>query len=142
MRYEKLNAMNIYVGVTDRDWFEQLSAMNADEVNFWKPGGGGFSALSPGGPFLFKLKFPVNAIVGGGFFVSFSRLPLSLAWEAFGTKNGVRDRAEFRRRILKLRHSGSPNDPDPEVGCIVLTSPFYLQPEQWIPAPATGRRTS
>ena len=38
-----------------------------DEVNFWQPSGGRrFHALEPGEPFLFKLHYPENAIVGGG----------------------------------------------------------------------------
>ena len=34
-----LGSIKIYVGVTDLDWFEYLSARNPDEVNFWQPGG-------------------------------------------------------------------------------------------------------
>ena len=41
-------------------------------------------------PFLFKLHAPENYIVGGGFFATSSLLPASLAWQAFGVKNGVR----------------------------------------------------
>lgn len=34
------NAIKIYVGVTDLDWFEFLSRrQDVDEVNFWQPGG-------------------------------------------------------------------------------------------------------
>jgi hypothetical protein len=48
--------MRLFVGVTDRQWFEQLSAMSPDEVNFWKPGEtASFGALAPGELFLFKL---------------------------------------------------------------------------------------
>jgi hypothetical protein len=32
-------SIKIYVGVTDLDWFEFLSARDAEEVNFWQPGG-------------------------------------------------------------------------------------------------------
>ena len=42
--------------------------------------GGGFRALSLGQPFPFKLHHPENAIVGGGFFATYSPLPVSLAW--------------------------------------------------------------
>ena len=82
--------MKFYVGVTDNKWFEYLARCKPDEVNFWRPGGtGSFQVLSPGAPFLFKLHSPENYIVGGGFFVSHSNLPLSLAWEACGDKNGA-----------------------------------------------------
>jgi hypothetical protein len=60
--------MNAYVGVTDRDWFDFLSAQTEiNEVNFWQPNpwGGDFGVLRRGEPFLFKLKAPVNAIAGG-----------------------------------------------------------------------------
>ncbi len=127
--------MRLYVGITDRTWFDRLSSSQPDEVNFWSPGGKvGFSALRPGELFLFKLHSPNNLIVGGGRFVTFSRLPMSLAWLAFGTKNGVNSEAEFLRRVRKYR----PEDPgpDPVVGNIVLAEPFWLPPAQWIPAPA------
>jgi putative restriction endonuclease len=72
--------MKLYVGVTDKDWFDQLQEMRPDEVNLWKPGGTtAFRALSAGDPFLFKLHAPHNFVVDGGFFVSSSFLALSLA---------------------------------------------------------------
>lgn len=84
--------MKFWVGVTDKDWFDFLSARRPDEVNFWQPSGRALAAfLEPGVPFLFKLHAPHNSIVGGGFFVRFSALPARLAWAAFGEKNGVTD---------------------------------------------------
>ena len=83
--------MKIWVGVTDEDWFARLSMLKPDEVNFWQPSGSRtFGALQSGEPFLFKLHSPKNFIVGGGFFASWKRLPVSLAWDAFGIKNGAR----------------------------------------------------
>ncbi|HYL98409.1 MAG TPA: HNH endonuclease, partial [Blastocatellia bacterium] len=80
--------MNIYVGVTDSGWFEFLAALKPGEVNFWRPKETrGFRTLRPYEPFLFKLRKPKNFIVGGGFFVSYSALPLSVAWDAFEVKN-------------------------------------------------------
>jgi putative restriction endonuclease len=73
--------MRFWVGVTDNEWFEFLRRLSPDEVNFWRPSGKEFSALEPGGPFLFKLHSPLNYVVGGGFFVRSERLPLSLTWE-------------------------------------------------------------
>jgi putative restriction endonuclease len=84
--------MKIYVGLTDGDWFERLSALAPDEVNFWQPSGGReFRSLQAGEPFLFKLHSPNNVVAGGGHFVRYSRLPASIAWEAFGEKNGRGD---------------------------------------------------
>ncbi len=80
------------MAVTDSDWFRFLSEEpGIDEVNFWKPGGTtGFNVLSLGAPLLFKLHWPDNYIVGGGFFASYTRLPVSIVWETFGIKNGAR----------------------------------------------------
>jgi len=72
--------MKFWVGVTDNDWFRFLAARLPDEVNFWRPNATQtFRVIEPGAPFLFKLHSPLNYIVGGGFFVSHSILPLSLA---------------------------------------------------------------
>ena len=82
--------MKFYVGVTDNDWFKFLSQHRPDEVNFWRPSGiNTFRAIELGALFLFKLHSPINYIVGGGFFITYSILLLSLAWEAFGEKNGA-----------------------------------------------------
>lgn len=42
-----------------------------------------FKALQPGELFFFKLKASRNAIAGFGFFVHFSTLPVSMAWEVY-----------------------------------------------------------
>ena len=81
--------MKFWVGVTDTDWFEQLRSIKPVEVNFWQPSGRRPANLAAGTPFLFKLHSPRNFIVGGGYFLRFSALPLQLAWEAFGINNGT-----------------------------------------------------
>jgi hypothetical protein len=42
--------VNLFVGVTDFDWFHFLTSQpSLDEVNFWQPGGRtNFRALQPG----------------------------------------------------------------------------------------------
>ena len=89
--------MKGFVGVTDNDWFSFLSQQQGiDEVNFWQPGGSrAFKSLNPGEPFLFKLHAPHHYIVGGGLFVHSTILPVSLAWSAFGIKNGASTYAEM-----------------------------------------------
>lgn len=47
--------MRIYVGVTDSNWYEQLSKSGSDEVNFWTPSGRSFKALKENELFLIKL---------------------------------------------------------------------------------------
>jgi putative restriction endonuclease len=128
--------MKIWVGVTDDDWFSFLRALAPDDVNFWQPSGSRrFKLLQPGEPFLLKLHSPRNFIVGGGFFVRYTALPCSLAWSAFGAKNGVADAGAFRARIRRYRRDADPG-PDPTVGCNILTEPFFWREDEWIPVPA------
>jgi len=126
--------VRFYVAITDFDWFTYLSAQKPDEVNFWQPSGGNqFHVLQPGEPLLFKLHSPRNFIVGGGFFSHFSAAPLTLAWEAFGTKNGAQTLDEMRERVWKYR-SGEPlGRAEETVGCILLQQPFFFAEPDWIP---------
>lgn len=126
--------MNIYVGVTDKNWYEQLKSQATDEVNFWNPGGSPFRALQENELFLFKLHYPDNYIVGGGFFVRFSLLPSFLAWQAFGEKNGTHTFEELNERIHKYR-SRNNIDNNTQIGCTILTEPFWFEESDWIPAP-------
>lgn len=131
----------LYVAITDRDWYEQLRSEGPDEVNFWRPGGKqAFRAVPPGGPFLFKLHYPAHAIVGGGWFVRFAFLPMSVAWMAFGRKNGVDGLDAFSARIHGYRRS--PPQPDPVIGCIVLTDPFFFESDAWIEPPRDWPRNT
>ena len=127
--------MRFYVGVTDQDWYSQLSDLGYDEVNFWKPGSAPFKALKENDLFLFKLHAPQNYIVGGGFFVRFSTIPVSLAWQAFGKKNGVENCDEFNRRIMKYRQRNGITSGNLQIGCIILTEPFFFEQQDWIPVP-------
>ena len=128
--------MQLYVGVTDKAWFDFLAARAPEEVNFWRPSGTApFRALQAGAPFLFKLHSPFRAIAGGAFFVSYSVLPLSLAWQTFGEKNGAPDFKTFHSRILRYRGRQSASEPDPAIGCIVLTDPFFFAEAAWVPEP-------
>jgi putative restriction endonuclease len=127
--------INIYVAVTDNNWFDYLSALRPDEVNFWRPRSTfKVHAVKPGEPFLFKLHRPYHKfIVGGGFFLRHSHMPLSLAWAAFEQKNGAEDFNTFRADIMRLRRK---KEPDPFIGCTILTEPFFFSKEEWIEVPA------
>jgi putative restriction endonuclease len=130
--------LNAYVAATDPDWFHFLSAQKGvDEVNFWypKPWGGTFGVLSDGQPLLFKLKRPHNAIAGGGFFKHYTELPLSIAWQSFGTKNGAATHTEVWQRITRLRRESPRPWDDPVIGCVLLVEPFFWPEELWIPDP-------
>ena len=130
--------MNIYVGVTDKEWYKQLQSQQSDEVNFWNPGGKVFRALRENELFLFKLHYPDNFIVGGAFFVRFSLLPPFLAWQAFGIKNGTTSYDELLKRIQKYR-SRNRIDASSQIGCCILTEPFWFAEEDWITPPEWGR---
>lgn len=126
--------MKYWAGVTDNGWFEFLSQAGVDEVNFWQPSGKApFLGLEQGAPFLFKLKRPFNHVAGGGFFVKFSVLPLSVVWETFGHKNGAPSRDGFEAMIRRL--APDPQARDPEIGCTVLATPFFWPKELWIADP-------
>ncbi|MEZ5344968.1 MAG: HNH endonuclease [Pyrinomonadaceae bacterium] len=130
-----------YIGITDTDWFELLkSKPEIDEVNFWKPGGKtNFRVLQPGELFLFKLHSPNNFIVGGGIFAHFSILPISIAWEAFGEKNGASSYSAMRERVEKYRRLKESRYDDYSIGCILLEQPFFFEREEWIPVPEDFR---
>jgi putative restriction endonuclease len=125
----------MYIGVTDNDWFHFLrNEPEIDEVNFWKPSGSPFRGLQKGGLFLFKLHSPDNYIAGGGFFMLYDRFPFQWAWGNFGRKNGAASLLQMKRQIEKYRRR--PVDPSDQIGCIILSQPFFWDRAQWIPAPA------
>jgi putative restriction endonuclease len=126
--------MKIWIGVTDKAWFQFLNRINPDEVNFWQPSGSRvFRALQPGELFLFKLHSPDNFVVGGGHFVRYSALPASLAWDAFGSKNGVGSLEELNARVRRYRRDDA--SIDPLIGCNVLAEPFFFPQPAWIRVP-------
>lgn len=130
--------MNAYVAATDPDWFHFLRDQNdVDEVNFWypRPWGGTFGVLSDGQPLLFKLKRPHNHIAGGGFFKRYTEVPLSIAWDWFGIKNGAATHTDVWRRITRLRRETPRPWDDPTVGCVLLVEPFFWPEDLWIAEP-------
>ena len=133
--------INLVIAVTDGDWFDMLRQQpNLDEVNFWAPSATKFRALLPGEMFLFKLHAPRNVIVGGGIFAYANVLPCSLVWEAFKEANGARSEQEMRTRIVKYRHADPGDRNDFDVGCRILTQPFFFVERDWIPVPTSWSR--
>ena len=130
--------INFVIAVTDGDWFETLRQRpDLDEINFWSPSARNFAALQPGELFLFKLHSPRNWIVGGGIFAFANNLPCSLAWESFRESNGARSAQEMRIRIARYRKIDSSDRSDFEIGCRILTQPFFFPERDWIPAPSS-----
>jgi putative restriction endonuclease len=134
-------AINLVIAVTDGDWFDMLRQQpNVAEVNFWAPSAASFRALQPGELFLFKLHAPRNVIVGGGIFAYANALPCSLAWEAFREANGARSLPEMRARIARYRRADPADRRDFEIGCRILTQPFFFEEPDWISVPASWAR--
>jgi putative restriction endonuclease len=133
--------VRLWVANTDPDWFDFLSAQpGIDEVNFWQPTGSfTFGAIQPGELFLFRLKSPRNAIGGYGVFSHASNLPISLAWEAFGIKNGAPTLKDMRQRVGRYRPATSPRE-DYMIGCRIVVQPVFFPPEKWIPQPPSWSR--
>lgn len=128
--------LEAFLAVTDTDWFRHLSKLDdVDEVNFWSPAPKSLKSFRRGTPVLFKLKSPYNAIAGGGFFEHFTVLPISIAWDAFGEKNGASSLNEVRSRIARLRHEQTDPYSEYRIGCHVLVEPFFWERDQWIPQP-------
>jgi len=125
--------MKFYVGITDPRWFNFLRGFELEDVNFWRPGETAFKAIPQGGPFVFKLKGPVNKIVGLGFFYQYIRLPISVAWDTFGPGNGFSFFNDFALAIDDLRRNTKAGQ---ELGCIVLTNPVFFQEADWMEVPA------
>lgn len=129
--------LTVVVANTDSRWhlhFKQSDQLTrVDEVNFWRPSAQDrFRALKPGGPFFFRLKAPVNAVIGFGFFAAYSKLSIQLAWDVFGVRNGVQSRAAFESRIRHYR-SRSGRSPNAQLGCIIIREAVFLPRKLWVP---------
>lgn len=126
--------MTYYIGTTDYNWYNFLRKISPENVNFWRPGGKTtFKVLTPGAPFLLKLKRPYRAIAGIGFFSSHTFLPLSVAWDTFQNRNGCDSEEELRKMISNYRTEWW--DVNPTIGCTILTNPVFFDQSDWIPEP-------
>lgn len=126
------------IAPTDHGWYESLRYRAFDEVNFWKPSGRRAFRAESLSPFLFKPKAPHNAVCGFGFFAKWSRLPDWFAWECYGAGNGCESFAAMRSRIARIRagmHYLDDGTPD-SIGCILVVSPVFFEPDDWVPQPA------
>ena len=129
-------SVNLVIAVTDNKWFEYLRR-RADlaEVNFWTPSNTRFKALKPGELFLFKLHSPLNFIVGGGVFAHETVMPCSTAWDFFGEANGAASFHKMHAMIAKYRKEPPEKQNDFQIGCRILTQPFFLPEDRWIEVP-------
>ncbi len=127
------------VANTDHGWYEFLRGRpDLGEVNFWSPSPRRSFRGDPMTPYFFRLKAPYRAVAGFGFFARFERLPVWLAWEAFGAGNGTDSLADLRTRLSTLREHiryEPPPGPD-EIGCSILLDPIFFPKDLWVPEPA------
>jgi putative restriction endonuclease len=125
--------VNVLIANTDNAWFDFLSAEpNLIEVNFWSPGETAFRP-QPGEILAFRLKSPRNKIGGFGIFSSHSRLPIQLAWEAFGRASGVSSLEALRSAISQFRASATLLST--EIGSTVLVEPVFFPAHLWFDLP-------
>lgn len=66
--------------------------------------------------------------------MKYVKLPMSMAWEVFGEKNGASTFAEFEQLIRPL--IGTTRIGSFEIGCSVLSAPFFFSRDSWIEAPS------
>jgi putative restriction endonuclease len=64
---------------------------------------------------------------------------MSIAWEAFGEKNGAPTAKDMRTRIEKYRRRPGHPAEDYVVGCIILKDPVFFEEAQRMPAPPDWR---
>jgi putative restriction endonuclease len=128
-----------FIAVTDKAWFDFLSSRAdggyLDEVNFWSPRSTRpMKHMTPGEPVFFRLKSPVNAVAGYGFYAHFGVLDLEVAWQCFSWKNGDPDRHRFLRRIGEYRAVDllSPHADRAPIGCTILRAAQFWPEERWI----------
>lgn len=129
--------VDLFISNTDNDWFDFLAAQpDLDEVNFWKPSGTAFKAVSSGELFVFRLKSPRNKIGGFGVFHESSVLPLQLAWDTFREKNGAATYQSIRAAIARYRPNES-IDGATLIGCRILVEPIFLPKDLWFELPSS-----
>jgi putative restriction endonuclease len=126
------------VAVTDLGWHEYLESRRPAEVNFWTPSDRRRFSAPLFSPFFFKLKAPIRAIAGFGYFAKWSSLPVWLAWECFGEGNGVGSLEELERRLagIRARIRYVSTGPAPNIGCILIVQPTFFPKAAWIPQPS------
>ena len=128
--------MKGYIGHTDPGWWAFLQPRpDLREVNFWRPGGRRFAALTPGEPFFFRLKSPINRIGGFGLFARDASLPVWRAWEVFGQANGTRDEAELLDRLARLARR--PVGLSDSIGCVAVTDCVFFEPDSLLAVPSS-----
>lgn len=134
--------MKAYVFPTDTSWARYLAALQQrdpgqTEANFWLPSSTRFAYLSPGDRFLFRSKADAGGqIIGGALYADYLRMRVSEAWRFYGEANGADSLEGLVSSIQRYRiNNGAPFDPDPEIGCILLTDVTFVPRGDELPLP-------
>ena len=126
----------LYVANTDNEWFDFLkSRAPLEDVNFWKPTPQTFRAIDEGELFVFRLKSPRNRIGGYGVLASSINVPIQLAWDSLGERNGSPSMTHMIGAIRRYR-AGEQVTAQSLIGCRVLVSPVFFEPEEWFTVPS------
>jgi putative restriction endonuclease len=128
-----------FVALTDRRWFDYLRSVSVegvvDEVNFWSPEAQRpMKRMRPGEPVFFRLKQPVHAVAGYGFFAHFALLDLDVAWGTFGMRNGFADRIGFLEALGEWRKKDGQGllADGRRLACTILRDAVFWPQERWI----------
>ncbi len=125
---------DLFIAHTHREWFDFLSRHatdgRLDEVNFWFPKQQRApKRLLSGEPVFFRIGAPERQIAGYGFFASFQLLPLDLAWDSFGYRNGAVDRSTFCRMLGRFTEK----ERALPLACMILLNAHFWPDRRWLP---------
>jgi putative restriction endonuclease len=121
----------IAIAPTDGGWFEFLRRRpDLQVVNFWTPTPWNVRGLSEGERFYFLRKGQEPRYIGGwGSFSDYQNLRAREAWRRYGQANGCETYEEMLERLSDIAGRRSElfqGGDNPEIGCILLTEPVFL----------------
>lgn len=123
------------IAPTDLEWFDRLRTGPTPElINFWTPTPWNVRRLTANDRFYFLLKRPIRKVGGYGLFDRYIELSAADAWEEFGIGNGVdsRDSLTAKLRAFATRRSITTTVPNPQIGCILLREPVFLNDGEFV----------
>ena len=131
--YEERNIkMRGYIGVTDRQWFNNLKSQYIlNEVNFWRKNTNSFKSLELGQKFFFLVKNDKynkaeREVLGVATFIRYEVLTIEEAWGKYEIGNGVNTKEEFYVKMKKMYQTNIENS---LIGCIILNNVEFFEKE-------------
>ncbi|MEB3047693.1 HNH endonuclease [Rhizobium mulingense] len=123
------------IAPTDLEWFDRLRAGPVPElINFWTPTPWNVRRLTTNDRLYFLLKHPIRKVGGYGIFDRYIELSAADAWEEFGIGNGVDSRESLAGKVRNFaaKRSLTAPAPNPQIGCILLREPVFLNDGEFI----------